>query len=298
MTDDHRTTERFYNLTTAATEGVSATLVVIRGEPFGKSFELSLKPVTIGRSNACDLQFGEESVSRKQCEIAYDGESYYITDLQSTNRTQVNGDDITRCQLKDGDRIAFGGVVLKFVASDAVEAAYHSNMYARASSDPLTGIANRRVFDQALDQAVRSQHTTPSGLCLAMLDLDRFKDVNDRYDHLVGDQVLKKVTGVLNRQRGEGELIARLGGEEFAIMLPGLSLREAFGKMESLRHTIARAPQLIEDHEITITISVGVAEFSSRIRNQQALLRAADQALIEAKAAGRNCVRMAESQPV
>lgn len=294
MADNFQTTQQYFNLTGAADEGVSATLVVIRGEPFGKSFELGLKPVTIGRSNACDLQFGEDSVSRRQCQIAYDGRGYNIVDLKSTNPTQVNGDAISQCQLKDGDRISFGGVMLKFVASDPVEAAYHNELYARASSDPLTGIANRRVFEQSLEQAIKACAAEPTALSLAMLDLDCFKEVNDQYDHLVGDQVLKKVSQILSHQRSGQEIIARLGGEEFATMLPGLSLNDAASKMDALRHSVARAPLQIEDHAIVVTISVGVAQFSPAMTHPKDLLRAADQALFEAKAAGRNCVRMAE----
>ena len=292
MTDNHETTEQYFNLTDVEHEGAGATLVVIRGEPFGKSFELGLAPVMIGRSNACDLQFGEDSVSRQQCRVAFDGKQYKVKNLGATDPTQVNGDLISECSLKDGDRLSFGGVVLKFVASDAIETAFHSELYARASSDPLTGIANRRVFEQALDQAIRRHALSGEPLSLAMVDLDRFKEVNDQFDHLVGDQVLKKVSDILNHQRSDRDLIARLGGEEFSVMLPGLDLDQAAVKLEALRHAVARSPLLIEDQPIAITISVGVAQFVSPMSDSKQLLRAADRALFEAKAAGRNCVRM------
>ncbi|MFK7956606.1 MAG: diguanylate cyclase [Lysobacterales bacterium] len=293
MTDNHETTQQYFNLTDAEPDGSGASLVVIRGEPFGKSFELGLSAVTIGRSNDCDLQFGEDSVSRRQCRVAFNGKQYRVKDLGSTNPTQVNGDVISECSLKDGDRLSFGGVVLKFVASDPVETAFHNELYARASSDPLTGIANRRVFEQSLEQAIRSHSVSAEPLSLAMVDLDRFKEVNDQYDHLIGDQVLKKVSDILNHQRADRDLIARLGGEEFSVMLPGLGLDEAAVKLEALRHAVARAPMQIEEQSIAITISVGVAQFVAPMRDPKDLLRAADQALFEAKAAGRNCVRMA-----
>ncbi|MEM9530470.1 MAG: GGDEF domain-containing protein [Pseudomonadota bacterium] len=294
MSDDFRTTQQFFDLNIEAGQEGNVSLVVIRGEPFGKSFPLASKPVVIGRSSSCDIQFGDASVSRRQCRIVPQGGAYVIVDYQSTNPTRVNGDPVTQCQLKDGDRIALGPVVLKFVASDPVESAYHVSIYDRAMSDPLTGIANRRTFFEVMKRALKLSARQASPLSVAVLDLDRFKSVNDDYDHLVGDQVLLTVADLASRQCVGEELIARLGGEEFGVILPGLTLEQAADRMESLRHTIARSPLTVEGREIPVTVSIGVAQFRPAMRNPAAFVRAADRALLEAKGAGRNCVRLAD----
>lgn len=163
-----------------------------------------------------------------------------------------------------------------------------------ASTDGLTGLANRRHFDKFLDQqvAIAIRHQTP--LSLIELDLDHFKRLNDRYGHPAGDQVLRSLAGILRTIGRDGDLVARYGGEEFAIVLP---LTEADGAAVAAERCAAaiRAAEIEHGGEVLkITASFGVATFEQALHQDAAgLLRAVDNAVYAAKDAGRNTVRAA-----
>jgi diguanylate cyclase (GGDEF)-like protein/PAS domain S-box-containing protein len=155
--------------------------------------------------------------------------------------------------------------------------------------DPLTGLANRREFDLRLahehERAVR--HEVP--LSVAMLDLDLFKRVNDAWGHAVGDEVLRHVAAVLRAQCRTVDLPARYGGEEFVIALPDTSLLEAQALCERIRVAIQEHDWSAIHPDLALTISIGVA-MREPSDTAQSLVEAADQALYQAKHAGRNRV--------
>lgn len=158
--------------------------------------------------------------------------------------------------------------------------------------DALTGIANRRHFDRALDREIRRARREGLPLSLIFLDLDEFKRFNDTYGHARGDEVLRQVAHTLDETfRRGGDLVARYGGEEFAVVLPGIDGRRAELYAERLRRRIWR---LSIGHDAStiadrITISGGVATLSKgMIVSPDELLQAADKALYRAKCQGRN----------
>lgn len=171
------------------------------------------------------------------------------------------------------------------------------------ASDPLTGIANRRHFDRALDREVRRARREQLPLSLIFLDLDEFKHFNDTYGHGPGDEVLRRVARTLDESfRRGGDLVARYGGEEFAVILPGVEARRAGLYAERLRRRIWRMAISVGAPESSerITISGGVATLAPGSpgfadATPDALLRAADQALYRAKCQGRNRIAMAAS---
>ena len=163
--------------------------------------------------------------------------------------------------------------------------------------DSLTGIANRRHFDRALDRELRRARRDARPLSLIFLDLDEFKRYNDTYGHARGDEVLRQVARTLDETfRRGGDLVARYGGEEFAVILPGVDARRAGLYAERLRRriwrlAIAYAAALGADR---VTISGGVATTTpGAIVAADDLLHAADQALYRAKCLGRNRIAMA-----
>ncbi len=271
-------------------EANDAAVVIIRGEPFGKSIAVSGKPIAFGRSSSCDIQFAEDSVSRRHCQIWHSEKGYRVQDLGSTNGTRLNDQKITNANLEDGDLIGIGDIVLKFVAH-ALEANYHEELYSRATRDPLTGIANRRLFEDHLQREIEMASRYAQPLSLAILDIDRFKTINDRFDHVVGDGVLVAVTELLKNHAERLDTVARLGGEEFAIIMPNCDSKEAFKRADKLRKAIAAEPICCHEEAIDVTASVGVAEWSPRQANAIDLVREADQALMLAKSEGRNTVR-------
>jgi diguanylate cyclase (GGDEF)-like protein len=164
--------------------------------------------------------------------------------------------------------------------------------------DALTGIANRRHFDRALEREVRRarRHTQP--LSLVFLDLDEFKLFNDSYGHARGDEVLRKIAQTLDETfRRGGDLVARYGGEEFAVVLPGVDGRRAGLYAERLRRRIWRLAIPYNASQLTdrVTISGGVATlYPPASTGPDELLFAADKALYRAKCLGRNRIATAE----
>ncbi|MBC3299506.1 diguanylate cyclase [Pseudomonas sp. SWRI18] len=162
----------------------------------------------------------------------------------------------------------------------------------KALIDPLTGLPNRAAWSERLDHEVNTWHQRGNSLSLAMLDLDHFKRINDGYGHLAGDKVLKIIASVLHKRLRPGDFIARFGGEEFVLLMPDSSLTQALAAGEALRAAIEACPFHFKGEPVTITVSMGVAQFQPGERSDVALKRA-DAALYRAKAAGRNQVQAA-----
>jgi diguanylate cyclase (GGDEF)-like protein len=164
--------------------------------------------------------------------------------------------------------------------------------YARlASTDPLTNIPNRRFFFEfaELDMDRSLQFGAPSSLLI--MDIDKFKNVNDTYGHALGDEVLRRVAEVGTKSIRSCDLFARLGGEEFVCILSQIDEWGAVMAAERLRVAIEQLSVLSETERIPVTVSIGVSTVTSEDRSVDDVLRRADRALYRAKGAGRNCVR-------
>ncbi|AUZ44093.1 diguanylate cyclase [Pseudomonas orientalis] len=162
----------------------------------------------------------------------------------------------------------------------------------KALLDPLTGLPNRAAWSERLDHEVNAWHQQGNSLSLAMLDLDHFKRINDGYGHLAGDKVLKIIANVLRKRLRSTDFIARFGGEEFVLLMPDSALSDALAVGEMLRVAVEACPFHFKGEPVTITVSMGVAQFQPGERSDLALKRA-DEALYRAKAAGRNQVQAA-----
>jgi diguanylate cyclase (GGDEF)-like protein len=158
-----------------------------------------------------------------------------------------------------------------------------------AVRDPLTGLHNRRQLDRAL-AADRRSRVGDLESAVVVVDIDRFKDVNDRFGHAAGDEVLKAVADVLRRSTRDGDTVARMGGEEFVLVLPGAGAGQAAERAEEIRRDCAGLLHVLGGETVTVTVSAGVAAGPLGGAASDALLDAADRALYAAKAAGRNRV--------
>ncbi len=167
----------------------------------------------------------------------------------------------------------------------------------RARQDGLTGLANRRVFDERLGQLLAESDRYGHPTSLILVDVDFFKKVNDRYGHEGGDTVLRHVAQTVNSGIRTIDLCARYGGEELAILLPSTALPGAVDVAERLRRAVAASPGTFGGETIPVTASFGVACFPESVRIREAFFPAADRALYDAKRAGRNCVRSAAATP-
>ncbi|HEX3433707.1 MAG TPA: GGDEF domain-containing protein [Solirubrobacteraceae bacterium] len=156
-----------------------------------------------------------------------------------------------------------------------------------ADTDYLTGLLNRRAFDLEFGRQVNRAQRSGLPLALAMFDLDHFKQVNDRHGHAVGDQVLRDFAALLQRELRSGDTLARVGGEEFAVVLFGIDLDDAV----AFAARIGRELQCLSSaHGPQLSVSAGVAALSEADPGPAALLLVADRALYAAKEAGRRCV--------
>jgi diguanylate cyclase (GGDEF)-like protein len=161
-----------------------------------------------------------------------------------------------------------------------------------ALTDALTGLPNRRRFDEALRTEVARTIRYGGRCSVALLDVDHFKNYNDRMGHPAGDAVLKDLGDVLRREVRKGDLAARIGGEEFALLMLNTGREEAARVVDRMRRVIEQAPFVSRDVQPTgrLTVSAGVAEFPGDGADEAAFVASADAALYRAKSAGRNQV--------
>ncbi|HBW52932.1 MAG TPA: hypothetical protein DEF47_23870 [Herpetosiphon sp.] len=162
------------------------------------------------------------------------------------------------------------------------------DLSALASIDVLTGIANRRAINEYLEQAIAKWRRNQQGFAVIMLDIDCFKQINDRYGHHAGDSVLRHIALVLSEQVRINDLIGRWGGEEFLLIVDADTIQQATLMAERLRQAIQQQPTVWNDQVIQHTVSIGIAVCGMHGFNEAQLLTAADLALYEAKETGKN----------
>jgi len=162
-------------------------------------------------------------------------------------------------------------------------------LLAQVHHDELTGVTNRRRFLELLRQRIRRAESLGTPLSMMILDLDYFKQINDTYGHLRGDEVLKALARICQDHMGEGEVLARIGGEEFALLMPDLDMNDAQKLAEQIRARVWQSPVALADIAIHVTVSIGVVQWQSG-ETQGELLSRADKALQSAKYTGRNRV--------
>jgi len=160
-----------------------------------------------------------------------------------------------------------------------------------ASKDTLTGAINRREFNKVIEQEILYAQQGNHALSIMSLDIDHFKNVNDTYGHGVGDVALINFYTICCENVRASDAVARIGGEEFVILMPGMDVQQAAILAERVRKTVEEKEIVIDDQVITLTVSIGVAQWSpSQFNKTDAFLAFADKALYEAKNRGRNCV--------
>jgi diguanylate cyclase (GGDEF)-like protein len=154
------------------------------------------------------------------------------------------------------------------------------------TKDELTGLYLREVFDVVLKKEMEEANRKNTSLCLLMIDIDDFKKVNDKYGHLKGDEVLKKVGTAINNSVREMDLAARYGGEELAVLMPRVDIEQAYKASQRIRKAIAQ----IQFTDFFVTVSIGLSQTDQRIDTPDKLIHAGDEALYKAKNKGKNKV--------
>lgn len=184
----------------------------------------------------------------------------------------------------------FNPVFLNAIVNSKIERyrALRRSMY----HDSLTGLLNHTTSKSQLDMMLEQCRTQQRPLCVAMLDLDHFKQVNDSYGHPVGDQIIRSLAWLLKQRVRQGDILGRYGGEEFMLALPGASLAAAFAVLEKIRQDFAAIRHPCGEGFFQLSFSCGMAAFPA-IESADRLIEAADQALYRAKRAGRNRIECA-----
>jgi diguanylate cyclase (GGDEF)-like protein len=185
--------------------------------------------------------------------------------------------------------------LLGAIAANALEIVWEiEEVNRRAETDALTGLANRRRFDESLQRELSHSDRFGHPVSLVLVDIDHFKTVNDSHGHEAGDAVLRAVARMLADGVRGVDLCARFGGEEMAILLPQTTAVGAFELADRLRRRIAGRPIRHNESDITVTASFGVASYPDVVPVRDGLFQAADAALYNAKHDGRNCVKLAD----
>ncbi len=271
-------------------------LHVLDGAHAGQIFVVETVSAVVGRGDNCQFSLCDAAVSRAHAVFTRCGLALQVMDLHSRNGTSVNGRPLAEATtLVQGDTILLGGIRLRYGIEAEEQVTRLRTLHQAAVIDHLTGLYNRRFFEERLaaEVAYAVRHRAP--LSLLMFDVDRFKLVNDTYGHVAGDVALQAVAVALQRGVRTEDLVARYGGEEFVVVARGSGIEGATALAERL---CARVAQLVLEYEgrtITLTISAGAAALSEQFSNVRSLLQAADRALFEAKARGRNRVVAASS---
>ena len=261
------------------------------GPGMGRRYQLADSPIVIGRGNDCEIRINDHSVSRKHARVQPGIDGYYAVDLQSTNGTFVNDVPASMYKLKDGDYLRVGNCIHRFLIGGNVEAEYHEEIYRLTIIDALTEIHNKRYFLEFLDRELARSGRYGRPLTLIMIDIDRFRTINEDLGHLGGDATLREIAHRVKSTIRKEELFARYGGEEFAIVLPETSAEGAVPLGERLRRAVTDEPFTYEDRQYTVTISAGIASTQGeKDMVLHELIRRADEKLYQAKHEGRNRV--------
>lgn len=268
-----------------------ACLVQYNGATLGKRYILDAAEVTVGRAPKSGIMINEQSVSRQHSRFFQTGDIVEIEDLGTTNGTFVNDVRVeNRTKLHDGDIIRLGTILLKFFAHDNIENIFHDKIYRMATIDSGTQIFNKKYLVESLETEFKFSRSYNMPLSLIIYDLDFFKKVNDVYGHTAGDFILKESATIAKASIRKEDILARFGGEEFCIVLPGTDLRTAVDLADRIRQAIESHDFVFEGKKINVTISVGVSQLTAAMGEAKAILDDADQKLYSSKSGGRNRV--------
>ncbi|RYG70838.1 GGDEF domain-containing protein [bacterium] len=302
MANEHSERRRTLEIDVMSQRPTQAILTSTSAVDTGRMYILDPdKVATLGRAEDSTIVFPDASVSGKHARLAVLAGAWVLADNHSTNGTFVNNERITAPRtLQNGDVIRLGPrIMMRFqlMAEDEREAL--RRMYEAAVYDRLTQLYNRNHLDDRLDAELAFANRHRTELSIALLDVDRFKAVNDTHGHLAGDAVLQSVAQIVGKAVRAEDLVARFGGEEFIVLMRGVPAAGAFVAAERIRkHILAtEVPWVVADSAtgvtstipLQVTVSVGVVSLAEcPLKEKVTFLQIADRRLYRAKAEGRN----------
>lgn len=272
-------------------------LVLYSGEQSGTRYPLVAGRLVLGRSPACEVCLESLGISRQHAELREEAGAVVLHDLGSANGTYLNDQRLSQpVALHDGDLIRLGQIVLRFYERHSVDAVLHDKLYRLATMDTGTGVYSKRYLLETLEREIKVARRSARPLSVICLDLDFFKTVNDRYGHNAGDDVLRGAAQAAQSVLRGSDVLGRMGGEEFAVVLPDTTSLGSIDMAERMRRAIAlRVFELPLPGTATMakhrqTASLGVAELNVQMASARDLLAAADERLYASKRGGRDRV--------
>ncbi len=282
---------RLSNRVGPATE---SCLVQIYGPELGKRYVLDEDELTIGRDPKNQIVLDLDNVSRRHARISLRQGKFFLHDLGSTNGTYLNEEEVREeSPLRSGDQVKVGSTIFKFLSggnTSAVESLYHEEIYRMTIVDGLTQAHNKRYFLEFLEREMGRAHRYGRALSLMIFDIDHFKSINDTHGHLAGDYVLRELGSAIRPRVRREECFARYGGEEFAVVMPEAGSDNARTFAEKLRKLVEDKPFSFEEKDISVTVSIGVADMTRDMTEPLQFIKVADANLYRAKKTGRNRV--------
>lgn len=296
-TGTHRTDTQVLAPASTRRKPSRAVLTIVEGADAGRMVALDKPEIVIGRASECALVLPDPGVSRRHARVLVRDDGLVLEDLESKNGTFVDGRSVRSQKLEIGDVFFIGPAVkIRLSMMESSEERLAHQLYDSSMRDALTNTFNRRYFIQRLstEVAFAVRHATP--ISVAILDLDHFKKVNDTYGHPAGDRLLQSVARTIAKSLRSEDVLARVGGEELAVLLRGTGMKDALVVAERIRGAVAATSILVEGDEVRATVSIGLASSGELSGNctHDALIALADQRLYDAKSAGRNRVRGGE----
>jgi diguanylate cyclase (GGDEF)-like protein len=276
-------------------------LTFLSGPALGKEIPLVRRQITLGRGDDCDIVIPDPSVSRRHLQIhcrkiVESGKKpemrVLLRDLGSKNGTLVNYDSVEKAILKPGDKIILGQVILKFDHRDIVEQNFYEEIYRLATIDNVTLLLNKATITKILSEEIAASLRYRRFISVVLIDIDKFKSINDSQGHLTGDRILQSVAKLIRRNLRRRDRAGRFGGDEFLLILPETNLRGASKLAERIRVALEAEAGSDLEPRIKITASLGVASCRTDAASSVSLLEHADAALYRAKSNGRNRVEL------
>jgi diguanylate cyclase (GGDEF)-like protein len=267
-------------------------LFALTGPRRGAVFPIHGTVIHLGRGADVELDLGDDAVSGHHAHITRRSDGLYLDDDGSRNGSFVNDVRVAEPRrLLDGDHVRLGNTILRFSMLDELEERALTQLFELTVRDPLTRTYNRRFLDSHLRSELAFAARQRLSLSVLLVDIDHFKQVNDRYGHAVGDAVLQMVASCIQRLLRPYDALCRYGGEEFVVVARDTSLRNAEILAERIRRHVEQLSFDVHGTPTAVTVSVGVSSIEPQLSDgseADALLSSVDQALYRAKETGRN----------
>ena len=261
----------------------------VRNEMIGQHYSVIMPPDQIATANEhyARLLTGDTGIPTERKRQRKDGTIIYIEAANALVRLPGEAKMVITTVREITQRIRMQAELQK--ANEAYQA-LHDILREQATRDSLTGLYNRRFFNETIERELARAKRENYQVSVMIMDIDLFKEINDSYGHIFGDEALRVLSALINSNIRSGDIAYRYGGDEFVIVMPGAGIEIAKGRAGTICQTFTASPLHDGERNVSATLSVGVALYPEHGGNGDELLRHADLALYRAKQAGRNRV--------